>query len=119
MDKKHNSGLQHIVRSSHDKNNTDIMLKSALADIEQAVAERKCFPEYGLYVDKYQILGRLDAKLEQLKKTFCHDELERFAAEVVYCLASVHASYRCGICRDTLVDEDGEGCECTEPGWDD
>jgi len=114
---RHNSGLRFIARTGYDKNETDIMLKAAMSDVCLAVDERKSFPESGLYVDKYQILGRLDAKLEQLKKTFSHNELERFAAEVVYCLASVNASYRCGICRDTLIADEGEPCECTQEDW--
>ncbi len=110
---EHNSGLKHLMRTEHTADETKAYQAVACADILRIANRNADWRHGGLYSDKFQILARLDMKLDELKKNFSHDALVDFAAETTVCVASVIASYRCSVCRDTLTLSGGVDCECT------
>jgi len=113
---KRNSGLKHLMRTEHTAHETKAYQAVACADIPRIANRDADWRNGGLYCDKFQILARLDMKLDELKRNFSHDALVDFAAEAATCVASVIASYRCPVCRDTLTVWNGTDivdCECT------
>ena len=115
---RHNSGLKHLKRTEHTKEETISSVTAAQTHIADLMLRREKDTVVGLYSDKYQMLSVLDNKLNELKTNFTHDAFERFVAEVIVCEASLLASYRCVICRDTLTVCDDSAayyvdCECT------
>lgn len=114
---KYNRELGNLMKSEHSAAVSKAYIAEACCDIFRIANRNIDWKGGGLYIDKYQVIARLDTMLCELKQDFTHDALVKFAAEAAICLSSVIASYRCPICRDTQTVWDGQNendCVCAK-----